>query len=111
MNKLIGTFQSARWGEVVAARTTYQRPSGPLAVLLYSDSGPLATLSVNLALEDGPSHDSRDLPPDCFYVKTWSENEKIAEEARQSGLFIERPDLGTARSGFVTCPVWQVRGE
>ncbi len=111
MTKAIGTFTSAYWGEITATLATYRSVDGPLAVQLHNAEGPLATLSVNLARKDGASHDSRDLPPDCFYVKTWSEGEEIAEEARQSGLFIERPDLGTARSGFVTCPVWQVRGE
>ena len=48
-------------------------------------------------------------PVDCFYVKTWSENEAIASEAMASGLFLHRDDLPEARSGFVSAPVWQIK--
>ncbi len=108
--KNIGKFNSARWGAVNVMRGTYQGAKGPTAVVLTLEDGePLATLSVNMYRPEC-SHDSSDLPQDCFYVKEWSENEAIASEALQSGLFTERSDLPRARSGFVDAPVWQIVG-
>lgn len=111
--KRIGTFKSARWGNVVAHRATYQSADGPVAVMLTAEDGePLAHLSVNMYRPEC-SHDSTDLPADCFFVKRWSENEAISAEALASGLFTERLDLPTAQSGFVSAPAWQIadRGE
>ncbi len=106
--KKIGEFRSARWGHVDVHRTTYGGPKGPAAVVLTLDNGePLATLSVNMYRPEC-SHDSSDLPADCFYVKQWSENEVIALDAMQSGLFKLRDDLPIASSGFVTAPAWQI---
>lgn len=107
--KQIGTFQSGRWGPVRVMRATYGGATGPTAIVLLCDNGePLATLSVNM-YQPECSHDSSDLPPDCFYAKRWSENEEISADALLSGLFIERADLPQAESGFVTAPVWQIR--
>ena len=107
--KPIGTFVSTNWGRVTVLRGHYGTANGPLAIALETDEGePLATLSVNLYKPDC-SHDSRDLPANCFYVKTWSENEELAKEAQASGLFVCRDDLGVGRSGFVTAPVWQIK--
>lgn len=106
--KQIGTFNSPRWGTVHVRRATYGRADGPTAIVLTGDDGePLATLSVNLYRPDC-SHDSRDLPPDCFYAKCWSENEQLAEDALKSGLFLQRDDMPAGRSGFVIAPVWQL---
>jgi hypothetical protein len=107
--KKIGSFRSSRWGRVDAWRATYLGENGPTAVTLtLQDGEPLATLSVNM-YQPECSHDSSDLPPDCFYVKQWSENETLAAEALESGLFTVRDDLPAARSGFVSAPVWQIR--
>jgi hypothetical protein len=109
--KQIGTFRSRRWGEVHAFGATYGGPKGPLAVVLQcADGEPLATLSVNM-YEPDCSQDSRNLPAGCFYVKQWAENETIAQEALASGLFMERPDLPVAESGWVTAPVWQLKAQ
>jgi hypothetical protein len=35
-------------------------------------------------------HHSNELPENCFYAKTWQENEEIAAEALASGWFKER---------------------
>jgi hypothetical protein len=108
--KQIGTFNSARWGIVTVLRATYDGPKGPTAVVLQSNGGkPLATLSVNMYRPEC-THDSSDLPADCFYAKEWSENKVLAAEALKSGLFKVRDDLPPARSGFVTAPVWQIGG-
>ena len=105
----IGTFQSKRWGTVTVVAATYERADGPLAVILGTDIGEkLGTLSVNL-YRPQCSHDSKDLPPECFYVKTWAENEDLAIEALASGLFTVRDDLPVGRSGYVTAPVWKIK--
>jgi len=107
--KLIGTFVSQRWGSVHVLRGTYQALNGPVAVALQlADGEPLATLSVNMYVPDC-SHDSRDLPADCFYVKQWGGHEELAAEALRSGLFKLRADLPEAFSGFVNVPVWQIK--
>ncbi len=108
--KQIGTFQSARWGTVVASRATYGGPSGPLAVVLQTEDGePLATLSVNMYRPEC-SDDSRDLPAGCFYAKDYGGQEELAAEALNSGFFKERDDLPEAYSGFIMAPVWELVG-
>lgn len=104
--KIIGTYQDPYWGRVTALAGTYGL-NGPLAVTLVVGAEPLATLSVNMYRPEC-SRDSRDLPPDCSYVKDWSENEEIVEAARASGLFIERPELPVSISGYVCAEVWQL---
>lgn len=100
--KALGTFQSPKWGTVTVLLGTYGKASGPMAVLLHDSDGlPLTKLSVNLP-------GSADLPPGCFYVKTWEENTEIAAEALACGLFHHRIDLPQAESGHVTSPVWQL---
>jgi len=108
MTTLIGSFISAEWGKVLVGTDHYGGKGGPLAVLLLEREGQhLATLSVNMYRPEC-SHDSRDLPKDCFYVKEWGENAQLAQEAYNSGLFLLRPDLPKAYSGFVSAPVWQL---
>ena len=105
--KKLGQFKSAKWVDVGVYSATYGK-SGPLAISLICDDGePLATLSVNMYTPEC-SADSSALPKDCFYVKTWSENETLAAEALASGIFKQRDDLPTARSGFVSAPAWQI---
>lgn len=104
----VGTFQSRRWGRVHVQRATYDSATGPTAVVLTLDGGePLGKLSVNMYRPEC-SHDSKDLPADCFYAKTWSENEELAVDAMASGLFVRRDDLPKASSGFVDASVWQI---
>lgn len=109
--KKIGTFESARWGKVIASKATYERADGPLAIVLQTENGePLATLSVNMYRPEC-SHDSRDLPAGCFYAKDYGGQEEIAAEALASGLFRERDDLPTAYSGYVSAPAWELAQE
>lgn len=106
--KHIGTFKSARWGNVTVSRATYDGPKGPLAIVLTTEEGePLAKLSINLYKPEC-SHDSKDLPPECFYAKTWEGNEELVADALASGLFKVRTDLPEGASGFVTAPVWEL---
>lgn len=101
--KQIGSFHSAQWGTVFVMRANYGSANGPTAIALeLADGEPLSKLSVNM-----PGMSER-LPPGCFYVKAWSENEVIAREAAASGLFKLRDDLPQAESGFVTAPVWEI---
>ena len=107
----IGTFTSKRWGIVRVMRGHYERADGPTAIQLCSVHGePIATLSVNLYMPEC-SADSKDLPADCFYVKTYGGHEGIAAEALASGIFIVREDIPDARSGFVTVPAWQIKSK
>lgn len=106
--KFIGQFTSKRWGRVTANQGTYDSATGPIAVTLTSDWGePLATLSVNM-YRPQCSHSSVDLPADCFYAKTYGGNEKLAQEALDSGMFKVRDDLPKASSGFIEAPVFQI---
>jgi hypothetical protein len=101
---MIGRFSSAQWGVVIVERGNYVSADGPLAVRLLCENGePLTALSVNMYRPDC-SQDSRDLPPDCFYLKTWGANEDLAAEAFHAGVFVLRPDLPPAFSGFVEAP-------
>ena len=101
--KLIGKFQSKQWGEVEAHRAHYLSKDGPVAVILtLSDGEHLTTLSVNLK-----GHSER-LPENCFYVKDWSENEELADEAAKSGLFKDRPDIPLVVTGFTIAGAWEI---
>lgn len=101
----VGTFNSEEWGQVEVFKGNYAE--GQLAIMLMNEGEPLATLSVNI-YKPSCSHDSKDLPSDCFYMKDWSENESLAMEAAESGLFKRRPDLPSALSGFVMADAWQL---
>lgn len=102
------TFESARWGTVTIQEERYNgADDGPLAILLVQDGERLATLSVNMYKPEC-SHDSRDLPAHCFYVKDWSENVELASDAMESGLFKRRMDLPAARSGHCVADVWEL---
>lgn len=105
--KPIARFESKRWGPVTVMRGTYESANGPTAIVLSTPDGPLATVSVNM-YQPECTQDSRRLPKDCFYVKTWSENEELVDELLASGLFKVRDDLPASSSGFVTAPVWQL---
>lgn len=103
----LGTFQSARWGSVTVIRASYLFANGPTAIILELANGEkLANLSVNMYVPEC-SRDSKDLPRDCFYVKTW-DSPDLVKEALASGLFREREDLPQAESGHVSAPVWQI---
>lgn len=106
--KTIGTFESKRWGTVTVQRESYDSANGPTAITLFTGEGePLGTLSVNMYRPEC-SHDSKDLPKDCLYVKEWGGNDTFAADALASGLFVLRSDLPRASSGYVTAPVWQL---
>lgn len=96
----VGTFDSPRWGRVTVKQGEYYNAA--LAIVLETRVEKLATLSVNLPGK------SELLPRQYFYVKAWSENAEIAEEALASGLFKVRSDIPVGKFGFVTCEVWEL---
>lgn len=99
----IGTFPSQAWGIITAKRTRYAE--GGTAVLLFAQDGePLGKLSTNLGAP------TRALPPNCFHLKDWSENAKLAEEALESPLFRLRDDLPEIESGFVSVMACEIVG-
>ena len=57
-----------------------QYHDGNLAVQLYDDEGPYATLSVNTEVE---------LPGNEFVAKTYTENEGLVEQFIEKGIFID----------------------
>lgn len=103
MIALVGKMKTRSWGQVTVTQERYLGPEGPRAIILSLEDGePLAKLSVNVP-------ESALLPDDCFYVKTWGENEELAKDAADSGLFIERMDLPRAVCGYASAKVWQIK--
>jgi len=96
--KVHGTIQTSYGPAQVLLK---QYVCGELAVVLETEDGPLAKLSVWIAEK------SIQLPPNQFYVKTWSENEQIVADALASGLFKVIDPVGVA-TGWVTVPLWEL---
>lgn len=92
-------------GEAIVHLTKYAA-DGSLAVELRDakDGEPIARLSAHMP-------NARPLPPECFYMKDWSENMKIARDAVQSGWFRIRHDLPIAVSGHVWADAFEVLDE
>jgi hypothetical protein len=55
--------------------------NGALFVGLVDEEGPYADVSVNLP-------ESKDLPQNEFFLKSWSENEELANELIKSGMIV-----------------------
>jgi hypothetical protein len=76
----------------------FYQNGGKLAVELVGENGePIAMLSVNIP------ESSHMLGENEFFAKTWSENEEIAEDALQSGIF---RDTGRTSDGFLKAGIW-----
>ena len=90
------------FGEVVMVLDKY-REGGALAIELVDakDGEPIARLSTRL---DASSR----LPADCFFMKDWSENQRIATEVIQSGWVKPRPDIPPGRSGFIVADAFEL---
>ena len=92
-------FLTTSYGVAKVNKTTYT--DGNLAILLTDDmGGPLAKLSVNM-----PEHTSL-LEENQFFAKTYAENEEIANDALNSGLFRQLDKA--IMTGWVTFPVWEL---
>lgn len=104
MEAKLGTFKSARWGQVTVYKGEYLHKGGPTAIWLTTGPThePLAKLSVNL---EGLSEN---LPKAQFFAKTYSENEGIAREALASGLFRVVNPSAVIRGHEVVFPLWEI---
>jgi len=88
-----------RYGDMEVEVVLYK--IGGTAVILTQDGQRFATLSVNFPFPEVELEEGE------FAVKTWSENEEIAEDALASGLFI---DTGKRiKSGYVEASVWRFK--
>jgi hypothetical protein len=73
-----------------------------IAILLQDSDGEAnAVFSVNLV-----SYGAL-LDPDCFHVKTWSENEPLVKPMLETGLF--ETTSAFASTGYCVAPVWRLR--
>ena len=92
-------------GETLVIDTTRHYGNGATAVVVATPEGEsFATLSVNLP-------ESASLPPDTFYLKTWSENEDVSKAAIDAGV-IEPANpflVPPVRSGFVTARAYTIK--
>jgi len=95
--KLIGKFQTNYGMGMVYLSAYCYDPKFPAIVINSLHGEPIATLTVyieGVVLQDGE-----------LLVKTWSENERIAQQALESGLF---EDTGKrVPTGFVEAQVWR----
>lgn len=78
----IGQVQTTNFGTAIVMAGRY-RAGQAMAVQLLTEYGePLASLSVNIP--------GRQLPgKNCFYVKTWFENEQLLADLRRCSLFVD----------------------
>ncbi len=91
------SFSTRHFGTANVVTSAYQ-DGGALAVELVDGVGEsIATLSVNIP------ESSHLLGEKEFFVKTWSENEEIAEDALASGIF---RDTGRTSDGFLKAKIW-----
>jgi hypothetical protein len=96
----LGTIETP-YGLAEVKLTRYPK-GGALAVFLECEDGePLAVFSVNLGPYGVPT------APEEFCAKTYSENEPLVEPLLATGWFEQTGR--TARSGFVTVPIWRLR--
>lgn len=93
------SFPTTSFGIVHVVRHNYIN-NGALAIeLVDAENESVVMLSVNLP------EVAKELGPDEFFVKTWSENQEIAQDARRSGIFeITR----RTSSDFLRCPIWKL---
>jgi hypothetical protein len=94
------SFNTRYFGRAVVVKDTYQN-GDKLSVELIDEGGELiAVLSVNI-----PEF-SHLLGENEFFVKTWSENQEIAEDALASGIF---RNTGRKSDGFLDARIWTFR--
>jgi len=91
------TFQTREFGEVTIRETTYMM-NNRKCIMLVSEMGPIATLTTNII-------PGSDLEEDELCIKTWSDNEELAVDALESGLFIDTKKRIAAGHAFAE--VWK----
>lgn len=88
-------------GEVLTIVTsTYE--TGGLAIQIFAEDGPYATLSTNF-----PGVSER-LPEGVFYLKDWSENAPIANFLIEERLIIPVPEHDPIVSGFIMAEAFRL---
>lgn len=95
------TFSLNLWGEDEELYFEFnQYGNGALAVQLMSPmEGPYATVSTNLP-------ESTELPKDEFFMKSWSENEELANELIRKGIV--QATGKEASTGFVSAKSYKL---
>jgi|SRR5579862_1416045 len=95
-------FHTANYGNVLMQMGRYPIGGATYIQLVGKDKypgEPIATLTVNLP------NNNKMLNKGEFFVKTWSENEMIANDALKSGLFV---DTGRrVETGYVEAQIWK----
>jgi len=94
-------FETKKYGKVYVSLGLYSH-GGSKAITLISPGGMvIAKLTVNIP--------GVKLQPGEFFIKTWSENAPIAEDALASGLFV---DTGRRiATGHVEAQIWRFAEE
>ena len=91
------SFRTRNYGSVTVVKSAYSI-GGKVAVELIADTGePIAVLSVNIP------ESAHLLGSGEFFVKTWSENEELAEDALASGIFRA---TGRTSKTVLNAPIW-----
>lgn len=91
------SFSTRHFGMATVTTSTYAN-GGRLAVELVDENGESITvLSVNIP------ESAHLLGENEFFVKTWSENEALAEDALASGIF---RDTGRTSDEFLKARIW-----
>ena len=91
------SFPTRRFGTATVVMQTYEHGGNRAVELVDGNGEPIFMLSVNLPES---SHLLRERE---FFVKTWSENAEIAEDALASGMFRR---IGRTSGGALNAPIW-----
>jgi hypothetical protein len=97
--KYIGQFRTD-YGMADVYLSGYQVDENfPAVFLIDRHKEPIATLSVYI--------EGVELEPGEFLAKTWSENQRIADQAYESGLFENTGKI--VPTGYVEAEVWRIK--
>ena len=94
------SFPTRQFGTVNVIMSTYRNGDGLAVELVDTNGDSIAMLSVNIP------ECSHQLGDGEFFVKTWSENAELAEDAFLSGLFHE---TGCTSDDNVSAQIWKFK--
>lgn len=97
------TINLSRWGECKFNIISYAK-GGTAVIITALDGEHICTLSVWV-------EGSENLPNNVCYIKDWSENQQIAEEAIEKGLINLRDDFPIVPSGYVNIFAYEIAPE
>jgi hypothetical protein len=95
------SFNTRDYGRVQILQLTYRDGNTAVQLVSVEDGEDIATLSVNMP--DCVHH----LQPGEFFPKTYSENERIAQDALVSGAFVDTGKRINTAIGRL--PIWHCR--